>query len=198
MYSFLCPPLSTHLSLLFETQNCHQSSNSSKLCNLITWYICLICEILQLSPHRSTGFSNVSDSPDNTACDTSLQRVAAALVYLHKTTTSELRIRFKSPHLALCLTALVRAVHNSLEIQTHFPAPKCSSASEQNMDCNPIYNCMLQTDPVNSSFGISLFEKWLFIFVEYSMKQVGVFDSDTSSWQGIRHTLNTTHFTTLL
>ena len=31
-----------------------------------------------------------------------------------------------------------------------------------------------------------------FIFVEYSMKQVGVFDSDKSSWQGIRHTLNTT------
>ena len=32
----------------------------------------------------------------------------------------------------------------------------------------------------------------VFIFVEYSMKELGVFDSDTSSWQGIGHTLNNT------
>ena len=67
------------------------------------------------------------------------------------------------------LESIVRAVHNSAETQTYFTKPK------------PVYNCLLLFDPVNPSFGTSLLEEWLFIFVEYSMKRVGVFDSDTSS-----------------
>ena len=66
----------------------------------------------------------------------------------------------------------------------------------QNMDCNP--PDLPVFDPENTPTKCHFFVgEVVFTFVEYSMKELGVFDSDTSSWQGIGHTLNNTLHTSL-
>ena len=64
--------------------------------------------------------------------------------------------------------------------------------SVENISHNITVFCSIYTKyEFDPGFHVLPFLSGFFIFLEYSMKRVGVFDSDKSSWQGIGHTLNT-------
>ena len=116
-------------------------------------------------------------------------------MYLH-TTASEMRIRFKSTHLTLTvwtvestLAALIETVH----IYGHGQGPRLTLGSKlvwepddyisvENISHNITVFCSIYTKyEFDPGFHVLPFLSGFFIFLEYSMKRVGVFDSDKSS-----------------